>query len=209
MSFPALTTEKNAFLSEACSAASGLSGLLPPSSGVHLNSAWRNGCPHAETSLGYPQWVGGTAFLLFSLAMAVGRMGIGTLSTRLDSYTIMRVELWPLRRPVPRGFVLPCCPSRSLACILVGLTGSCLWPTMLAITADRYPNGGASMFGAFAAFGNAGGIFGALGQRTGRLFQPPLGAFYLRTRPALAPYRPHSQRKQNLQPWFSGGNTCG
>jgi Na+/H+-dicarboxylate symporter len=30
---------------------------------------------------------------------------------------------------------------------------------MLAVTADRYPNGGASMFGALAALGNAGGIF--------------------------------------------------
>ena len=39
---------------------------------------------YAETSLGYPQWVGGTALFLFSVAMAVGRMGIGTLSARLD-----------------------------------------------------------------------------------------------------------------------------
>jgi MFS family permease len=46
-----------------------------------------------------------------------------------------------------------------VACVLSGLTGSCLWPTMLAITADRYPNGGATMFGALAALGNAGGIF--------------------------------------------------
>jgi fucose permease len=46
-----------------------------------------------------------------------------------------------------------------VACIAAGFTGSCLWPTMLAITADRYPQGGASMFGLLAAFGNAGGIF--------------------------------------------------
>ncbi len=42
---------------------------------------------------------------------------------------------------------------------MAGLTGSCLWPTMLAVTADKFPNGGATMFGALAAFGNAGGIF--------------------------------------------------
>jgi len=30
---------------------------------------------------------------------------------------------------------------------------------MLAVAADRYPDGGASMFAALAAFGNAGGIF--------------------------------------------------
>jgi nitrate/nitrite transporter NarK len=30
---------------------------------------------------------------------------------------------------------------------------------MLAVTADRYPDGGATMFGALAAIGNMGGIF--------------------------------------------------
>ena len=30
---------------------------------------------------------------------------------------------------------------------------------MLAVAADRYPDGGATMFAALAAFGNAGGIF--------------------------------------------------
>jgi fucose permease len=51
-------------------------------------------------------------------------------------------------------------PSLALAaCVLAGFTGSCLWPTTLAVTADRYPGGGASMFGLLAALGNAGGIF--------------------------------------------------
>lgn len=114
---------------------------------------------YAEISLGYPQWVGGAALLLFSVAMAVGRMGIGTLSSVLDSYTIMA---WSCGLSVVlflAGSFFPIAPVALLACILVGLTGSCLWPTMLAVTADRYPNGGATMFGALAAFGNAGGIF--------------------------------------------------
>ena len=53
-------------------------------------------------------------------------------------------------------------PNPTLAltcCIVAGFTGSCLWPTMLAVTADRYPSGGATMFGTLAALGNAGGIF--------------------------------------------------
>ena len=41
----------------------------------------------------------------------------------------------------------------------VGFTGSALWPTMLAVTGNRHPEGGATMFGALAALGNAGGIF--------------------------------------------------
>ena len=39
-----------------------------------------------------------------------------------------------------------------------GFTGSSLWPTMLAVAVDRAPDGGATMFAALAAFGNAGGI---------------------------------------------------
>ena len=82
--------------------------------------------------------------MLFSLAMAVGRMGIGTLSARLDSYTIMA---WSCGLSVAlflAGSFFSVAPVALLACILVGLTGSRLWPTMLAVTADRYSNGGAS-----------------------------------------------------------------
>ncbi len=61
--------------------------------------------------------------------------------------------------PLPTRFFFPIKVVALGACVLAGLTGSCLWPTMLAITADKYPNGGATMFGALAAFGNAGGIF--------------------------------------------------
>lgn len=114
---------------------------------------------YAEISLKYPQWVGGAALFFFSVAMAIGRMGIGAVSTKVDSFTIMAwgsglsIILFLLGSFIPIG------PLALVACVLVGLTGSCLWPTMLAVTADRYPNGGATMFGALAAFGNAGGIF--------------------------------------------------
>ena len=45
------------------------------------------------------------------------------------------------------------------ACMLVGITGSCLWPSTLGVAADHFPRGGASMFGFLAAFGNFGGVF--------------------------------------------------
>lgn len=114
---------------------------------------------YAELSLKYPQWVGGTALFFFSVCMAIGRMGIGALSTRVDPCAIMA---WGCGLSVVLFLAGSFCPVRIIAviaCILAGLTGSCLWPTMLAITADKYPNGGATMFGALAAFGNAGGIF--------------------------------------------------
>ncbi len=113
---------------------------------------------YAEISLGFPAWVGGVALLFFSVAMAVSRMAVGAAGARLDSY---RVMAWSCGFSVllfVGGAFLPV-PLLALSlCIAVGFTGSCLWPTMLAVTADRYPEGGASMYGGLAAFGNAGGI---------------------------------------------------
>jgi MFS family permease len=113
---------------------------------------------YAETSLGFPVWVGGAALLAFSIAMMAGRMVVGAVGPRWNPFHVMAwgcgtsvlLFLAASFLPVP-GFALA-------ACIAVGFTGSCLWPTMLAVTADRYPDGGATMYGALGAFGNMGGI---------------------------------------------------
>lgn len=113
---------------------------------------------YAENALNYPRWIGGAALLLFSIAMAAGRMAAGSFGARMDPFALMAwccalsVLLFLLGSFLPR-------PALALwACIAVGFTGSALWPTLLAVSADRYPAGGASMFAALAAFGNAGGI---------------------------------------------------
>lgn len=114
---------------------------------------------YAETSLGYPTWIGGGSLLLFSVAMALGRMVVGMIGAHMDAFRMMAWSCATSAVLFALGSFLPV-PSLALAaCILVGFTGSCLWPTMLAVTADRYPSGGASMFGMLAALGNAGGIF--------------------------------------------------
>ncbi|MEO5715941.1 MAG: MFS transporter [Luteolibacter sp.] len=113
---------------------------------------------YAETSLGYPAWFAGISLLLFSVAMVAGRMIIGFLP-RLDPFQVM---VWGCGLTVVMflaGSFLPHPALAVAACIVAGFTGSCLWPTMLAVTADQYPGGGASMFGILAALGNAGGIF--------------------------------------------------
>jgi fucose permease len=113
---------------------------------------------YAETALGYPVWVAGSALLLFNIAMAAGRMVVAAAGTHWNPFQVMA---WGCGSSVVLfviGSFLPI-PSVALAaCILVGFTGSCLWPTMLAVTADRYPDGGATMYGALGAFGNMGGI---------------------------------------------------
>ena len=113
---------------------------------------------YAETSLGFSKWIGAVGLALFSLAMAVGRMAVGSLSARVDPFTLMAwccafsLCLFLL------GSFFPAPGVALAACVATGLSGSALWPTMLAVAADRFPSGGASMFGALAAAGNAGGI---------------------------------------------------
>jgi fucose permease len=86
-------------------------------------------------------------------------MVIGALGGKANPFQIMA---WGCGLSVVlfvMGSFLPSPAWALVACIAAGFTGSSLWPTMLAVTADRYPDGGASMFGALAALGNAGGIF--------------------------------------------------
>ncbi|MBV9878266.1 MAG: MFS transporter [Verrucomicrobia bacterium] len=113
---------------------------------------------YAETSLGFPKWIGGTALLAFSVLMAAGRMVVGSIGTRVNPFVVLAwccgssVLLFLLG-----SFLMV--PGWALtACVAVGFTGSALWPTVLAVAADRYPAGGATMFAALAAMGNAGGI---------------------------------------------------
>jgi fucose permease len=113
---------------------------------------------YAEISLGFPAWVGGIALLLFSLAMVLGRWIIALLP-KIDP---LRIMMWGCGLSVVAfllGSFLPIPMAALTACIVAGFTGSCLWPTTLAVTADRFPTGNASMFGLLAALGNAGGIF--------------------------------------------------
>lgn len=113
---------------------------------------------YAEVALHYPAWVGGGALLLFAVAMTLGRMVVSAVGPRWNPFHVMA---WGCGLSVVLfigGAFIPVPGLALAACVAVGLTGSCLWPTMLAVTADRYPDGGASMYGALGAGGNIGGI---------------------------------------------------
>jgi len=114
---------------------------------------------YAERSLGYAPWVGGLSLLLFSVTMTLGRMVVGWFGKNWDMYHVMA---WSCGTSIVffiAGSFLPIPWMALSACIAVGFTGSCLWPTMLGVTANRYPRGGASMYGMLAAAGNVGGVF--------------------------------------------------
>jgi fucose permease len=113
---------------------------------------------YAEMSLGYSKWTGSISLLAFSAAMALGRIFTGLIGRRVDSIRLMLGCCWTS----VVLFLLACFapwPAVALASsVAVGLAGSCLWPTTLGVAADRFPQGGATMFGVLAAFGNLGGI---------------------------------------------------
>lgn len=114
---------------------------------------------YAEKQLGFTAWTAGMAFLGFSLAMAAGRMAAGLIGHRISPYSLMSVCCWT----AVILFLVACAPwwprLALAACVASGLAGSCLWPSLLGVTADRFARGGASMFGMLAALGNFGGVF--------------------------------------------------
>lgn len=114
---------------------------------------------YAETSLGFSTVISGASLALFSIAMALGRMAAGVIGTRMSPFHLMAWSCGTTIVFFLAGSFLPHAGAALTACILAGFTGSCLWPTMLGVAADRYPRGGATMFGFLAAVGNAGGIF--------------------------------------------------
>jgi fucose permease len=113
---------------------------------------------YAEISLGFSKATGSISLLAFAAAMALGRIIAGLIACRVSPIKLMLNCCWG-----SVGLFLLACfapwPAIALAAsIAVGLAGSCLWPTTLAVAADRFPSGGASMFGWLAAVGNLGGI---------------------------------------------------
>jgi MFS family permease len=113
---------------------------------------------YAEKTLRFPKWVGDSGLALFSLAMAAGRMLIGAYGSRFDPFLLLAAGGASSVLLFMGCSFLPWPTAALVCCMVVGLTGSFLWPTLLAVAADRFPNGGASMFAALAALGNAGGI---------------------------------------------------
>src|SRR5438552_17679756 len=109
-------------------------------------------------SLGFSKWTGNNSLLAFSAAMALGRISAGLIGRRVDSIRLMLGCCWTSVVLFLLACFAPWLAVALAASVAVGLAGSCLWPTALGVAADRFPVGGASMFGLLAAFGNLGGI---------------------------------------------------
>jgi fucose permease len=112
---------------------------------------------YGEYVYGFSKWQSSLALLGFSVAMAVGRLGAGAAGTRFPTSRAMTVCCWATAALYLVASAAPWREAGLAACVLAGLTVSCLWPSLLGLTGDRFPAGGASMFAWLAAMGNAGG----------------------------------------------------
>jgi fucose permease len=111
---------------------------------------------YSERELGYDRASSGAVLVAFSVAMALGRMLASHRTNRLNPHVILFV---------PAVICFGCYLSSTLSTmpllalassILLGFACGPLWPTKLALTADRFPHGGASMFALLAGSGNFG-----------------------------------------------------
>ncbi len=111
---------------------------------------------YAERALGFAKSLSGQGLAVFFIGMALGRIIIASAGHRFTSLQLL-------------GFGALCCLGVQLvgvfapdpwvalaACSSLGFSVSWLWPTTLAMTADRSPHGGATMFGLLGVCGNAG-----------------------------------------------------
>lgn len=126
---------------------------------------------YAEKALAYPKWAAGLALTGFSVVMAIGRLGGGVVGKHVRPIRLL-IGCCILSAGLYLAGAL--CPIRAVAlasCVMLGLAVSCMWPTTLGLTADRFPHGGATMFALLAAFGNAGGamnmVIGSIADRSG------------------------------------------
>jgi fucose permease len=113
---------------------------------------------YAERALGYDRAISGFGLTVFAVLMGVGRFaGVG-LVERHGTHRIVITATLTAACLYAAGALLPWAPVAFAACILLGLFCSVLWPTMLGMTANRIPFGGASMFAMLSMGGVAGNL---------------------------------------------------
>ena len=112
---------------------------------------------YVERGLGWQREASAIGLLMFSIAMAAGRLGTARAARHVSPRWIIRasavacaVLILTMSQPWSNGLSL--CSG-----VLLGVAVAGLWPTVLAYTAHRFPAGGAAMFSLLAGAGNAGG----------------------------------------------------
>lgn len=110
----------------------------------------------AERELGYTKATSAAALGFYAVGMGVGRLGGERFVERIGTHRLVICAAAFCGLLFMTGAASPIDIVALSACALVGLGCSVLWPTNLGIAADRMPHGGATLFAAMAAAGNAG-----------------------------------------------------
>jgi fucose permease len=111
---------------------------------------------YAERALGYSKSTGAAALAAFAVSMGMGRLMASHGIKRFGPYGMVGMAAFLCGLLFLLGAWAFNAPIALAACVLVGLGCSVLWPTILGITADRIPQGGATLFALMAAAGNVG-----------------------------------------------------
>ena len=135
--------------------------LLMAVAGIFLVGATEHGIVQwlpafAEKAAGFTRTGSGMILLGYLAAMVLGRILVAGIGKRANPILIMLTCSVLSAALIAVACFCPYAPMVTAALIAVGMTGSCLWPTMLAVAADRFPRGGASMFAMLSASGNGG-----------------------------------------------------
>lgn len=118
---------------------------------------------YLEEVFGLSRFGGAFGLVLFSVAMALGRMTMSGLSGRAHPMTVLRLASLSCVLLLALSALLRSGMSVMISFFLLGFFVSIFWPTVLARSSEIFPRGGATMFSLLSAAGNAGGmIFPAL-----------------------------------------------
>lgn len=155
---------------------------------------------YAERDLGFSKAAAAVALGSFATAMGLGRWLASRYARMIAPPYLVAVGALICGIGFIGGAAARDLPMLALAaCVLTGLGCSVLWPTSLALASDTFPRGGASLFAAMAAAGNAGCLIapllcGLIAEQYGLGLAIGIGASYPLLLAALAVYRARTER---------------
>lgn len=112
----------------------------------------------SERELELPRWIGSSGLVVFTLGMAVARLLVGLSEARAKPFRVVLSSAVAALSLLVFGAWVPV-PWIALGSLAIaGFAVGSLWPTVLAIAADRFPNGGGSMYAMLGAAGTIGAV---------------------------------------------------
>ncbi|MCD6505281.1 MFS transporter [Candidatus Poribacteria bacterium] len=113
---------------------------------------------YLEEVLGLSRFGGAFGLVLFSTAMALGRMTMSKIGGRAHPMGILRFASLSCVLLLALSALFRSGTSVVISFSLLGFFVSIFWPTVLACSSEIFLGGGATMFSLLSAAGNAGGM---------------------------------------------------